>query len=1172
MTYFLQKPVSDIFTGRNNWTHKFFWQGVGVFLLSFVWACSSVQPTASETLQRRYEPYDHFSFQRSYPDTLLDWGGWRQALRQARTGKVQERGPNDGPGIIPVAWTFQGPANIPGRVNTLAVKPDDENTVLAGFAGGGIFKSTNAGATWAPVFDEFLELSVSKIVFDPSQPNVVYAGTGDKNIPSIVYNGEGIYKSTDAGNTWQYLGLGQAGIIADIIVHPTNPQLLWAGTMGNPHQPNDERGVYRSTDGGLTWQKTLFVSNQAGCISLVMSAANPNVLYAATWDRIANNSTGILYGPNGKVFKSTDGGSSWTQLGGGLPTGTVGRVGLAVSQQNPDKVYCLMVDTLSTPGSLHLSTDGGQSWNSINIGSLENSCSNFAWYFGTLTLHPNNDNDLYFHAIQLYRRNNNGAWLSAASGHADSHDLVFCPSGRRYWANDGGVYRNEPNQPLTWIKSTNLPTTQVYRTSYNPHQPAHYYLGAQDNGTKWGNATTLNAWSSILSNDGFRIVFHPNTPDSLLVENQNGNLFRSNDNGQNWTATGTAFGTTDRVNWDAPVFRSKFPPYNLYAGTYRLLYAPPDGGAFVPVSNDLTDGIIFGRGFHNISWLSESPLQAGKLFVGTSDANVWRRDPNGSWTNLTAGLPTRYVTSVVGSPVQAQRIFTSHSGWRDGVYIPHIHRSDNNGSTWNDISGDLPQMPVNQLFIVPNHADSVLIVATDAGAYLTRNGGINWFRLGNNLPAVPVFDLVYNPVQNQLVAGTFGRGVWSFPLDSVLVLPTTPPAPSFTNVYAHLSPPLDLVQFPGFPAAHSVQSLPDTSIYLIPNQPAGSNISVRPQFNSDPLNGVNTYDLVLISRHILGAEPISAPYRLLAADANDNGQITTFDVVELRKLILGVYDSLPKSPSWRFVPASWTFADPNNPFPRPPDSLSLTVPTTDTTLHFRPYKMGDMDGNADANLAPESEERYLPSQPFPVPDRAFLAGENFQFTLAINLNSLTALQFELQALTADLAIIGVTPIAEGLTLSEHFNLRDTAQGRFRFAFERTLSPHFLEKKTALFSIELKALRNGNLASSLSIAGQKAIARSFDTHGQASVPFLFWQRTGTDDWSMYPNPVTNQGVWVQGLPTGGLLTVHDVSGRLIHSQHLGNDSIFHLDAGIFPATGGYWLSWNHGQPRWLWIQR
>ncbi|MCC6461758.1 MAG: hypothetical protein IT260_14885, partial [Saprospiraceae bacterium] len=310
-----------------------------LFLVAALGCGSGPEPgeTESESLDGKAAPYDQFAFQRSYPDRDFDWRGWRKNMAALRSDFNKKLGKHFLADNNTADWTLVGPGNVAGRVNALAIKPGDENTVLAGFAGGGIFKTTDGGLNWVPVFDDHLELSIGDITYNPLDPNIVYAGTGDPNMPSIVFNGNGLYKSTDGGNTWKYAGLEQQGIISKVVVDPVHPETLYVATMGNPYVRDGHRGIYKSTDGGATWSQSLFVSDQAGASDLVISNLNPQILYASFWDRIRNNQESLIYGPHARVYKSTDGGATWNMLGGGLPSGVMGRTGLAISQQNPDK-------------------------------------------------------------------------------------------------------------------------------------------------------------------------------------------------------------------------------------------------------------------------------------------------------------------------------------------------------------------------------------------------------------------------------------------------------------------------------------------------------------------------------------------------------------------------------------------------------------------------------------------------------------------------------------------------------------------------------------------------------------------------------------------------------------------------------------------------------------------
>jgi len=920
----------------------------------------SAPPDYLSVLDRKSQPYDLFAAQRAYPDQVFDWRGWQKTLQQLRKKELSELTDITKNGSTfsrkeqsvnaicagnSTLWTLQGPGNVAGRCNTLAVQPGNENVVLAGFAAGGIFKSADGAVTWHPVFDDYMELAIGDITFAPSDPNIVYAGTGDPNIPSIVFNGDGLYKSTDAGETWKYAGLSEVGIISKVVVHPSNPQIIWVAAMGNPYIRTQERGIYKSTDGGATWQHTLFVSPQAGASALVMNPQNPNILYAGFWERLRNNREAILYGMDAGVWKSTDAGMTWSKLSGGLPTGKMGRTGLTISQQNPNKVFVVFVDTLSKLGGIFRTTDGGQNWSPVNLAGVSQAYASFGWYFGKLSLNPANDEDLYLHAVLLWQKAaNNNAWQPPAGGHADSHDLVFTPSGRRYWANDGGVARNDPGQ-LGWPKSKNLPTTQIYRTNFNPLMPNQYFVGAQDNGIHRGNATGFNNWTSLFSADGFRSLFHPTDPNTYWLETQDGAINKTTDGGQTWSFTPKCFGTNDRCNWDMPLFQSTFNPLKFYAATHRVYFNVEDGG-WGPISNDLTDGNIFGERFHNISALNESPLQSGQLYAGTSDGNVWRNNPaSASWANITAGLPDRYVTSVHGSPTVPQRLFVTHSGYRDNENIPHIHRSDNSGQTWTNISGNLPPIPVNDLWIMPARADSVLFAATDGGVYFTTNSGVKWTRLGIGIPYIPVFDLEHNPVRKELLAATFARGLYTFPLDSIFVQ-RAPVQVKITGTAGAANTTIRV-----YPTGSTVlvTTQTDTSgIFFVPGLPGCRAYTVIPYRNDIALNGVTTLDLALISKHILNLEPFDSPYKMIAADANKSGTITTLDIVVLRRLILGIDTAFANNNSWRFVPKSHIFPNLLNPFSVPfPESAAINVQQTSVNgIQFIPIKVGDVNQSA----------------------------------------------------------------------------------------------------------------------------------------------------------------------------------------------------------------------------------
>lgn len=1121
-----------------------------------------------ESIESKTEPYDLFSFERSYPDRDFDWQGWRKAIQQTRQNEASVSAERSCPGQS-LNWTLQGASNVAGRVNSIAVQPGNESTILAGFSGGGIFKSIDGGVNWFPIFDDQPELAIGDITFDPSNPNVVYAGTGDPNIPSIVFNGNGVYKSTDAGNTWSHLGLSQQGIISKILVDPTDPNTLYVAAMGNPYVRTPDRGIYKTADGGQSWVKVLFISNQAGASDLIMDPQNPQILYASFWDRIRNNHESVIYGTHAKVYKSIDGGSTWAILGGGLPTGIMGRTGLAISQQNPNKVYAIYVDTLSTVGGLYKSADGGTSWNQMNTSAIDDAFSDFGWYFGKVRVNPTNDDDVYILGVLLWRKaSGSNTWLVGAGAHADTHDLVFTPSGRRLLATDGGVYRNEPNS-VTWVKSKNLPTTQFYHTNYNPHTPDIYWGGAQDNGIQTGNKDAINNWVSIFSADGFHSLFHPTDSNTYWIEIQNGTIHKTSDGGNTWQYGQAALGTGDRCNWDMPVFTSVHNPNQFYAGTYRV-YSGVGASGWSAVSPDLTNGVIYGDRFHNISALAESPLVVGKLLAGTSDGNVFWRDLDNQWYTINMGLPNRYVTSVCGSPSTANRFFVTHSGFRDNENIPHIHRTDNSGLTWLDISGNLPQIPVNDLFVLPGHADSIMFVATDAGVYFTLNSGVTWNRLGSNLPYLPVFDLEENPVRKELVAATYARGIWTFPLDSLL----SQQEGLLVSVSGDIRTETDSA------VAHVIVGNDITGtdgLFDITGVPGCQTFVTKPYRNTGLLNGVSTFDLALISKHILGIDPLPSPYKIIAADANKSNSVTTFDIVVLRKLLLGIDTVLTGNTSWRFVPANFTFQNPQNPFTSAPfpDSIQVTLQTLPVSnVNFVGIKIGDVNGSVAATSATgsHSDDRQGGEWPITVREEQFSAGDRVSADFSGDLVFTAGTQFSLFFDPGRLILEKIEPLAPGIS-ADHFASNRAAGGVLSFAYENPWAKPSVGQADAqpMFRVIFRARQDGSFSQSLRLGNTPTPSIAYQSDGTALQPVLhITAKTDVGEAGIYPNPFGDGGAWLElpaFLNAPADLQIFDNQGKMIFEKEFRADETpdrCFLSAAIFPSKGIYFWKISAGK--------
>jgi len=744
---------------------------------------------------------------RTYPDFTLDLEAYVKTVNKAK----QHETLNLKNSATDTPWNLEGPTNIGGRINTIAVHPTNSDIIYVGCAKGGVFKTTDGGDNWIPIFDDQPFLAIGHIALDPVNPEIVYVGTGDVNISITFAVGNGLYKSTDGGNTWTNIGLAEGRIISKIRINPQNPSEIYVGTMGNPYERDENRGLYKTTNGGNSWNKVLFVDDDAGVVDVVMNPENPSIVYATSWNRIRNNQETIVAGEDCKIWKTVNGGANWTNLTNGLPEGDLNRIGLDIFAANPNILVAVIVDVSSQLNGVYRTDDGGDSWYQIASSDSfggDDPLGNFGWYFGKININPLNDQEIYLLGVDLHKTTNNGTdWQLATPEwwiydvHADKHALVFTQENSILLATDGGLYRSD-DSAASWVDVEDIPNTQFYRIAYNPHQPGIYTGGAQDNGTTSGSIAAIDDWIRIYGADGFQPVYHPTDPNIFYCEMQNGSIVVTSNGGDSFSGCNSGIDNEDRTNWDTPYIMSAHNPDVLYRGTYRIYIntTGPDE-SWEAISPDLTDGVIFGNNFHNITSIAESPLSPDILYAGTSDGNVWRSlNMGGDWENINGTLPDRYVTSVHCSPGSADVVYTTISGYKGNGFLPHVFKSYNYGSTWEDISSDLPPMGVNDIWIMPDiPQDTVLAVATDIGVYGSVNGGFSWMRLGSNMPYVSVFDITYDPVNRRLVAGTFARSMMSFPIDSLLQVNDEDPMGIFTQISA--SAPL--VIFPN-PASQKI--------------------------------------------------------------------------------------------------------------------------------------------------------------------------------------------------------------------------------------------------------------------------------------------------------------------------------------------------------------------------------
>lgn len=719
-------------------------------------------------------PYEYAYIKKTYPYYKADSDAYIKAIEQAKFLKESTKNKRLSKGLSAVPWEFAGPTNVGGRVVDIEFDPNNPSIIYAGFSTGGVFKSFDAGNTWLPVFDEQAVLTVGDIAIDPTNSNVVYVGTGEANGGHNNFPGGGVFKSTDAGATWNFLGLEGTTSIGRIVINPQNTDELYLASVGSYFSPNPERGIYKSTDAGLTWNNSLFVSDTTGFVDIIIDPNNPNRLMATAWERVRRPNSSHLFGPSSGIYKTIDGGNNWIKITNStLPnpnTNNVGRIGLALHKNNPDIVYSLFTDGYSII-SLYRSTDFGISWTDMDPDDeLAQGMSNFSWYFGQVRVHPTNPNIVYVLDVGFMRSTDAGnTWLINFSSelHVDHHALAFSPADPNYVisGNDGGI-NISTDGGINFSQPKKIPATQFYEIGIDYNNPERLYGGTQDNGTNRTIDGGLDNWEHIYGGDGFYVTVDFNNSNIIYAEYQNGGLGKSTDGGFSWEYALSGIDGSEPTNWSTPVIMDPNSSNILYFGTHSL-YRTTDGTAnWNKVSPQLTDWIS-GRRLGTITTIAVAPTNSNVIYVGTDDAHVWVSPDNGvNWNDISSGLPERWVTRVVVDPSDENIVYVTFNGlkWRDPQ--PHVFRSTNKGTDWTDISSNLPDAPVNA-FAVDNNYSDILYVGNDVGMYVSFDTGQNWEVLGEGLPVLPVGDIKIHPTQNYLVAGTYGRSMYKIDLNLV---------------------------------------------------------------------------------------------------------------------------------------------------------------------------------------------------------------------------------------------------------------------------------------------------------------------------------------------------------------------------------------------------------------------
>lgn len=708
-------------------------------------------------------------------------------------------------------WRELGPTIMGGRVSDLAVVESDPSVFYVATATGGIWKTENAGVTFAPIFDKEVTSSIGDVTVAPSNPNVVWVGTGEPQNRQSSPWGNGVYRSTDAGRSWTHLGLEDTHHISRIQVHPRNPDVAYVAAVGHLWAPNPERGVYKTTDGGQTWEHVLFIDENTGTIDLVMDPNDPQTLFAAMYQRQRRAWGYNGGGPGSGIYRTTDGGRTWVELTDGLPTGDKGRIGLDIYRRDGNFVCALVEADARAPGGrggrgggaggdqesgLYCSTDRGESW------EQRSTTNSRPMYYSQIRIDPNDPERMYLGGSSLYRTSDGGRNFTsdaAAGVHSDHHALWIDPANSDHMilGGDGGVSVSWDRSD-NWYQFRNLPLAQFYEVGVDMRDPYHVCGGLQDNGSwcapsdTWSNqGIRTRDWYNVAGGDGFFTLMHPTDPTVMFAESQGGNLSRV-DLVTGESARMRPIGRPGedgempdlRWNWDAPMLLSAHDDNTVYAGANVLFKSTDLGQSFEAISGDLTYAIdrdsleIMGTpgalpqmsrndgqsSYGNLTAIAESPSDANVLYTGSDDGRVHvTRDGGATWTDVTDNIDdlpdNTYVTRIVASHGSPGTVFAAFDGHRSDDFAPYVYVSENFGEDWEAIVSGLPTTSVNALAQHPDNPQ-LLFVGNEIGVYVSVNRGEYWVRMRSNLPTVPVDDIKIHPRENDLILGTHGRGIW----------------------------------------------------------------------------------------------------------------------------------------------------------------------------------------------------------------------------------------------------------------------------------------------------------------------------------------------------------------------------------------------------------------------------
>ncbi|MBT6328946.1 MAG: glycosyl hydrolase [Kordiimonadaceae bacterium] len=690
-----------------------------------------------------------------------------------------------------------GPAYMSGRVADIAVDQKNPSIWYVGIASGGVWKTVNAGTTWDPVFDDEAVYSIGDVTIDPSNSDIIWVGTGENNGGRHIAFGDGVYKSENGGKSWKNMGLGASEHVGDIVIHPTDSDTVWVSAQGPLWSKGGERGVYKTTDGGQTWNNVLEIDEWTGVGSLAMDPSNPDKLYAAAWQRQRTIAALMDTGPGSALYTSDDGGETWSKMTEGLPKGNMGKMGITVSPINTDVVYAV-IELDQKKGGFYRSTNKGASWSKM---SDQMSGGTGPHYYQEIFADPHTYGRIYMVNAQSYYSDDDGkTWanVNTTNRHVDDHAFAFHPTDKDFIliGSDGGVYESRDDM-TSWRFMQGISVAQFYKVAMDDALPFYnVFGGTQDNSTQGGPSRTMRAngiknsdWYLTMGADGHQPATEPGNPNIMYSQMQQGGLMRhdallrENVSVQPQPAPGDP---AERFNWDAPINVSHHNPARLYHASQRLWRSDDRGDSWRAISGDLTRngnrlhmpmmdrtwsreaGWDLGAmsNFFTIANVAESPVDENILYVGTDDGLIQMTSDGGeNWTRYEVGdingVPENsYVNDIRADRFDADTVYAALDNHKEGDYAPYLIKSTNRGQSWSMITGGLPDKTLVWR-ITQDHVDqNLMFLGTEFGLYFTVDGGDQWIELTGDVPTISFRDVRIQRRENDLVAGSFGRGIF----------------------------------------------------------------------------------------------------------------------------------------------------------------------------------------------------------------------------------------------------------------------------------------------------------------------------------------------------------------------------------------------------------------------------